>query len=255
MKLARMPDGSPEIFHTLQGEGRHTGRPSVFIRSSLCNLYCSWCDTPYTWKWEEKSFTYEPGYQAPAGAFQKAEQILDLSNKEIAQAVEAFSCRNLVLTGGEPLVQEKAWVSLLTFLETSPRAPFTAEMETNGTLFPGEELLRQVQHFNVSPKLVSSGIPADKRVNPEVLTRWSRLAAEQRADFKFVVSDSAGLEEVLDFVATFDVPSNRVFLMPEARSEDELRANQSFASEAALRHGFHFSDRLHIRLYGAKRGV
>ena len=110
MKLARLPDGSPEIFHTLQGEGASLGKPSVFIRSSLCNLHCQWCDTDYTWNWEGTPWKHErdgdPGY----AKFRKSEQIIQRTPAEVAACAERFPCRHLVLTGGEPLLQEQEFL-------------------------------------------------------------------------------------------------------------------------------------------------
>ena len=90
MKLARLPGGEPEIFHTVQGEGRNTGLPSVFIRSSLCNLHCWWCDTDYTWNWEGTPFAHdrdrEPGY----AKYRREEQILEMPWDEIAEKAAEF---------------------------------------------------------------------------------------------------------------------------------------------------------------------
>ena len=86
MKLARLPDGSPEIFHTLQGEGASLGKPSVFIRSSLCNLHCQWCDTDYTWNWEGTPWTHERDGEEGYQKYRKEEQITELSPEDIARA-------------------------------------------------------------------------------------------------------------------------------------------------------------------------
>ena len=106
-----MEDGSPEIFYTLQGEGRFTGRPSVFIRASLCNLSCKWCDTAYTWNWDNTNFEHESKTK-----FKREDQILNFTTDEIIDVVNQYSCRNYVFTGGEPLLQGKAWVELMDAL-------------------------------------------------------------------------------------------------------------------------------------------
>lgn len=241
-----MPDGSPEIFATLQGEGRGTGQPSVFIRSSLCNLSCHWCDTPYTWNWEGTNFEH-----ASSQKFRREDQILDLTIEEIAEAASAFGFIHYVLTGGEPLLQEKAWTGLMRLLrERDPRSDF--EIETNGTLLPGPEFLSLVGQINVSPKLSNSRVAKEQRHKPEVL---SGLAATGKADFKFVVADGKDLLEIRELVEESGIEPSRVFLMPAAATVTELESRQGSVAAMALEHGFRYSDRLHLRLFGAKRGV
>ncbi len=246
MKIARMPDGSPEIFHTLQGEGRSTGRPSVFIRASLCNLSCHWCDTPYTWNWEDTNFN-----PVSSEKFRREEQILDLTIEEIAEAASAFGCHRYVFTGGEPLLQERPWTELMTLLrETEPLSEF--EIETNGTLFPKEEFLSEVGQINVSPKLSNSQVEREKRYLPNTL---AALAQTGKADFKFVVKTEEDLVEILDLIQDCAVPPSRIFLMPAAATLEELEAHQGKIATMAQDNGFNYSDRLHLRLFGAKRGV
>ena len=252
MKLARMPDGGPEIFHTLQGEGRGIGRPSVFIRATLCNLHCRWCDTDYTWNWEDTAFPHErdsdPSYQK----YLRAEQIVDLSIDEIVAAVSTFPCRNYVFTGGEPLVQEKAWVELMRAFDEEDGGPAFCEIETNGTLLPGEAFLDRIDRLNVSPKLANSGVRGDLRRKPDVL---AGLAASGKADFKFVIGSREDLDEVLALVKEAQISPDHVFLMPKALTVAELEMNQGAVAAIALGQGFRYSDRLHLRLYGVKRGV
>ncbi len=241
MKLARMPDGSPEIFHTLQGEGRCIGRPSVFIRASLCNLHCQWCDTPYTWNWEGTNFETDGGQK-----FKREEQIIDLSPGEVAEAASQYPCSNYVFTGGEPLIQEKAWLELMGILSGH------FEIETNGTLFPSEEFIGKIHQINVSPKLSNSGVPEKQRHQPEVL---QKLAATGKADFKFVIGNREDFAEVESLSSEAGLPADRIFLMPKANSVTELEANQSIVASLSQENGMNFSDRLHLRLFGAGRGV
>lgn len=241
MKLARMPDGSPEIFHTLQGEGRNTGRPAVFIRASLCNLHCQWCDTPYTWNWDDTSFEHEKSVK-----FSRENEIVDLSAEDIAKEVSQFPCSHFVLTGGEPLLQEKGWLELIK------RLPGSFEVETNGTLLPSPEFLEKVEQINVSPKISNSGITKEKRINPDVLTALSQLV---KVDFKFVIGTSEDFDEVKNLAEEFRLVPERVFLMPKAATPDELNARQARVADLAQQNGFRYSDRLHLRLYGAKRGT
>lgn len=252
MKLARMPEGGPEIFYTLQGEGRGTGRPSVFIRASLCNLHCVWCDTDYTWNWSDTPHPHErdadPSYQK----YQRAEQIIDLSTADLSARLARYPCRNFVFTGGEPLLQEKAWLGLMTALDGDGGARPHFEIETNGTLLPGPDFLARIDQINVSPKLANSLVAEPLRRKPGVL---AALATTGKADFKFVIGSPADLDEVLALVHDTPLPRERIFLMPRAITVAELEANQATVAAMALTHGFRYSDRLHLRLYGAKRGV
>jgi len=251
MKLARLPDGTPEIFHTLQGEGRSVGAPAVFIRASLCNLHCRWCDTDYTWNWEGTSYAHErdatPGYQK----FRREDQIIDLSVEAIADLAAAYGCHRYVFTGGEPLLQEKDWVLLMKLLRDRAEQSLF-EIETNGTLLPGDDFLGLISQCNVSPKLANSGVAEALRYKADVLKSLARTGL---ADFKFVVGSEDDLAEILQLVEVNELPTDRIFLMPQARSVAELEERQAAVAESAKQHGFHYSDRLHLRLFGARRGV
>ena len=249
MKLARMPDGSPEIFHTIQGEGSNTGLPTVFIRSSLCNLHCHWCDTAYTWNWEDTNFDTEFGEK-----FKRDEQIITIDPGDLAaQITREYACSNFVFTGGEPLLQEKAWLQLMQEIRgASPAVKFHFEIETNGTLLPGDDFLNEIDQLNISPKLTNSGVPESLCIKPEALTG---LAKSTKADFKFVIETEADFAEVRSLISTFEIAADHVFLMPKAISADELEANSGKVADLCKEHGYRFSDRLHIRLFGAKRGV
>ncbi|MEX2581448.1 MAG: 7-carboxy-7-deazaguanine synthase QueE [Verrucomicrobiales bacterium] len=251
MRLARMPDGSPEIFHTLQGEGRSTGRPSVFLRASLCNLHCRWCDTDYTWNWEGTPFAHEKDGEPDYRKFRREEQIVEADTAAIVKRVLRYPASNYVFTGGEPLLQEKAWVALMDAL-AARRRDARFEIETNGTLFPGAAFLERIHRCNVSPKLANSGVDAALRFKPEVLRQF---AETEKADFKFVVGNEADISEILALAEAIPLPAGRVFLMPKARTVAELEACQGRAAQLALDHGFNYSDRLHLRLFGATRGT
>ena len=147
MKIANL-SGKPEIFHTIQGEGRSTGLPCIFLRLSQCNLHCHWCDTDYTWNWEGTPFSHEkdgtPGYQK----FRKKDMIIECSTEETADFIKTYDCPNLVVTGGEPLMQQKELTGLLELLKTSGNIRHV-EIETNGTYIPSEELDVWVDQYNV----------------------------------------------------------------------------------------------------------
>lgn len=250
MKLARLGDGA-EIFHTLQGEGVSMGVPAVFVRLSLCNLHCIWCDTDHTWNFEGTPWRHEkdavPGYKK----HRKEDVIIEMGVAEIAETVRAFGCRRVVLTGGEPLLQEDGLLELMGVLRGDGEEWFF-EIETNGTQLPGEDFQRAVDQMNVSPKLANSGMPEGLRVKKDVL---AGLAASGKAWFKFVVQGEGDLAEILGIMEDAGISANRVILMPEGRSVAEIDKVAAWVAEKCREFGLRFSDRLHVRLWGDRRGV
>lgn len=241
MKISRLPDGSPEIFHTLQGEGPSLGCPAVFLRLSLCNLHCHWCDTPYTWNWEKTPWSHQDGLK-----FSKAEQILDLTPEEIAPLIQKYHCPRLVLTGGEPLLQQKDLLKLTSSLSQIAQI----EVETNGTQLPHPDFARQVTQFNVSPKLSNSGIEEKLRLNDESLRFFSQT---EKAHFKFVISNQNDLLEVQDLETRFQLTRDRISLMPEGRQPDALQKTSLWLADICRDLGYRLSPRLHVLLWGDKR--
>jgi len=233
LKMSRLPEGEPEIFSSIQGEGVSMGVPSVFVRLSLCNLRCTWCDTKYTWDWEH----YDP-----------KTEIVTLDVPEILHRVEAGKARNVVITGGEPLQQQRPLVALATALRQSGKR---LEIETNGTYRPIPELADLINQWNVSPKLANSGNEPGKRDVPEAMT-W--FAAAPDAYFKFVVAGEDDLAEVQTLVARYAIPVERVLLMPEGRDPVALRQRSLWLVDQCREHGYRFSTRLHVILWGDKRG-
>ena len=240
--LATDDAGEAEIFASLQGEGPSQGRPCAFVRLSRCNLACVWCDTAYTWRFEgdnrphRAQLTYE----------RKANQVT-LDEEEAARRIAALGQPRLVVTGGEPLLQAPALARMLAFLPD-----MRVEIETNGTVAPPPALDALVAQYNVSPKLAHSGNPADLALPPERLRAW---AAEPRAAFKFVVAESADVEEVLELAERFAIPRERVWLMAEGTDAATLEAREAWLAPLCLEHGLTLSKRMHIQLYGDTRGT
>ncbi|MFT6182356.1 MAG: organic radical activating enzyme [Akkermansiaceae bacterium] len=241
MKISRLTNGTPEIFHTLQGEGPSLGAPAVFLRLSLCNLHCHWCDTPYTWNWEKTPWDHQDGIK-----FSKAEQIIELTPAEIAPLISHYQCDRLILTGGEPLLQQKQLADLVKLL---PQIPFI-EVETNGTQIPADDLRERVTQFNVSPKLSNSGMAENLRLNPEAL---QNLASLPQSLFKFVVCTQADLTEVQALQQSLKLPGNRIFLMPEGRDAQTLQTRSLWLADICRDQGYRFSPRLHVLLWGNER--
>lgn len=241
MKISRLADGSPEIFHTLQGEGASLGAPAVFLRLSLCNLHCHWCDTPYTWNWKKTPWEHQDGVK-----FSKADQIIELTPAEITPLISRYQCDRLVLTGGEPLLQQKELTELVKLL---PEIPFI-EVETNGTQLPDDNFISLPTQFNVSPKLSNSGMPEDLRLSFEALHLLSSLPT---AIFKFVVCNQNDLKEIQSLQQKLNLSPNRIFLMPEGRDPETLQTRSLWLADICRDQGYRFSPRLHVLLWGNER--
>lgn len=250
LQLARL-DGQPEIFHSIQGEGKSTGVPSVFVRTTRCNLHCFWCDTDYTWNWTGTRFAHQydalPGYRK----FDKKDWIAPCVVEEVAQAVLAFPCKNVVLTGGEPMLQQPALTALMLRLrQTWPDYRF--ETETNGTLLPTPGFDAAIDQYNVSPKLENSRNPRRLR---EKAKPYHFFASSPKANFKFVLADERDLSEVLDLLERYSIRPDRVWLMPEATSREMLAERRLWLVDICKAYGFRYSDRLHVQIWGSKKGV
>ena len=234
--------GEPEIFASLQGEGPSAGKPCAFVRLSRCNLACVWCDTAYTWR-----FTGDNRPHTDAIAFdRKANQVM-LSEAQAAARIAALGQSRLVITGGEPLLQAPALARMIALLP-----PMLIEVETNGTVIPTPALDALAQQHNVSPKPRHRGNPAEITLNSDTLSAW---ASKPEACFKFVISAPEALAEVLALQKTHAIAPERIFLMPEGRDSESLRARAVWLAQLCAEHGFSFSDRLHIHLYGDTRAT
>ncbi len=250
MKLAKLGDG-PEIFHTIQGEGVSVGEPAVFIRASRCNLHCVWCDTDHTWNFEGTPWPHEkdalPGY----AKHRKAEVTFEMDPIEAAERIMGFNCGRTVITGGEPLLQEADFLKMVRHIRDR-RPAHQFEVETNGTRIPSPAFHDAVNQFNVSPKLSNAGMPESLRLNGEALGFFVR---SPKAWFKFVVAEPADLSEIEDLRESNGIPVSRILLMPEGRTSAELDKSAAWLADVCRERGYRFCDRLHIRIWGDKRGV
>jgi len=213
-----------EIFYSVQGEGINAGVPSVFVRLFGCNLTCGWCDTKYAW---HKDFA----------RFDK------MSAARIAQQVAGFGLsNNVVFTGGEPALLQPAIRKIREkLLVLSP--DFTFEIETNGTLVI-EDTFWDV--INISPKLDNSAqAPYEVKACDWPEKSW----------WKFVVEGEADLTEILALLDKYNVSRERVMLMPQAQTRQELVAASPATIELCKQYGFRFSPRLQVFVYCDKAGV
>ena len=224
MKLA-------ELFYSIQGEGMLTGVPSVFIRTSGCNLRCSWCDTPYTsWNPEGRDYAID----------------------KILAYVAAQPAAHVVVTGGEPMIQPQI-VELTTKLQGAGRH---VTIETAGTVLAPVVC----DLMSISPKLANS-TPADAhwhdkherlRIQRDVLARLMREYAYQ---LKFVVAQEGDVAEIHELVASLGADRGSVMLMPEGTGRETIRQRGLWLAEICKAEGFRYSPRLHVELWGDKRGV
>jgi 7-carboxy-7-deazaguanine synthase len=215
-----------EIFRSLQGEGPSIGMPAVFLRLTGCNLRCVYCDTAYAQAQGEEG---------------TPQQIAD-KVKEAAWG----NCRRLVITGGEPLLQEK---ELGKMLREYFDATWTVELETNGTI-PAPGWKHRLQFINCSPKLANSGVKLLRRFNQDALVSYGELP---HCYFKFVVQDVDNIIEARALADLVGVHPYRVILMPEGTTVAKtIRVLHAIArSGVAQEWGVRILPRLHI-LMGVK---
>ncbi len=223
-----------EIFYSIQGEGPNAGKPAVFLRLALCNLTCEWCDTKYTWDW--KNYDYD-------------KEVREMGVQQVQEQLLKHDTKHLVLTGGEPMLQQKKLVPLLRGLK---RNGFYIEVETNGTMIPKGEMLELVDQWNVSPKLENSKNPQGMRERPECYRFFNSLP---NSYFKYVIQNPGDLNEVLRLAEKYRIPGSKIILMPEARTREQLAKRSVWLAELCRHHGYSLSTRLHIELWGNKRGV
>lgn len=234
LSLTRLSNGKPEIFRSIQGEGVNSGTTACFLRLAFCNLKCSWCDTRYSWDWQHYDQNIE---------------VLKISSTDVAEYLRALGTRHLIVTGGEPLIQQKDLCELLAPLKEEK---YYVEVETNGTISPIDELLTLVDQWNVSPKLENSGNLSSAREVPEAYRMFVSLSSSY---FKYVIQSESDLKEVHSLVNEYRVPPERVILMPEGTDRDTILSRGRWLAELCGNHGYKLSTRLHVLLWGNTRGM
>ena len=229
MKLA-------ELFYSIQGEGKLSGVPSVFVRASGCNLRCVWCDTPYT-SW------------SPEGE--------DVPVDEIVRRVGEFGARHVVVTGGEPMIM----ADIVQLCAALHHKHHHITIETAATVFH----VLKLDLASLSPKL-SNSTPHDReggrfvamherqRLNIGVIQQFIDTSPDFQ--LKFVVSSDRDLDEIQEILEQLKhVTPSDVLLMPEGTDQATLDSRTGWIAEICKRTGFRFCPRLHVALYGNRRGT
>jgi len=217
-----------EVFSSAQLEGVNFGVPCTFIRFAKCNLRCDWCDTKYAFKGEVWTLA------------------------RMQQKIQELGHNHIVFTGGEPLLQKEA---IRLIINSFPH--YYYEIETNGTIDPGNELFRDINLFTVSPKLSSSLMEKDRRIIPEILKKfvmWSTIIQGKDVYFKFVIKTKEDWEEMEDLIKEYQIQSYNVIVMPCATTIKEMRSRR-WVFWNAIKKGYRFSLRGQTILFGKRRGV
>lgn len=225
-----------EVFGpTIQGEGIHAGRLVGFLRVAGCNLACSWCDTPYSWDWNR---------------FDKKVESHKWTIEELTKALDDMAVERIIVTGGEPMLQQRAITALA---HTLPMCEF--EIETNGTVAPTADTNEVISLYVVSPKLAHSGDSLGARLNETALTSFAHRAWDGQAIFKFVAQAVSDLEQVQEIVQKYRIPRETVWVMPEGYEQETHLKNLQAIADAVVARGWNLTTRLHLLAWGQKRGV
>ena len=228
-----------KIFYTIEGEGEYVGKPSVFMRLSMCNLTCkgfassdspNGCDSFVSWTVKNR-MTYA--------------EVLDF----MVQNNFDHNLKNGAIwkiTGGEPLIQQKALLELVDqYIQKFGYVP-KIDFETNATIMPDARWDVLGATFTTSPKLSNNGDPVEKRYKPEVL-KWHALSG---SGFKFVVSSEKEVDEILEkYVKACNVPRDRIWLMPCCGSRAEHSERAHIVADLCKKYNFNFSPRLQLVIW------
>ena len=232
-----------EIFRTIQGEGQFVGYPTIFFRTSYCNLRCAWgpnnyCDTPYTsWHPENKEINVS----------EATKKITELGK----------GCNHVVITGGEPFLFTDELADLCSNLKTKNKI---ITIETNSTIYHEVD----VDLISMSPKL-SSSTPTEtqsakwhfkhekERIKPDVIRKFIENYSVQ---VKFVIADlDKDIQEIKQLEKDIPIPKEKIILMPEGITRDDIRWKQAKIADYCIKEGYRYSDRLHVQIWGNRRGT
>jgi 7-carboxy-7-deazaguanine synthase len=223
-----------EIFHSIQGEGILAGQPSAFIRTTGCNLRCTWCDTPYT-SW------------VPEG--------VEKSIRQIVAEIGSQGVTHVVITGGEPMIA----AGIRELCDSLKHRDYHVTIETAGTVYEPVPC----DLASISPKL-SNSTPWDRDANWAPRHEQLRINLDAIRAFmtnhdyqlKFVVDQPEDLAEIITITQALEVDdTSRILLMPQGISAEALSAKTRWLAEICKKHNFRLSPRWHIDIYGNARGT
>jgi 7-carboxy-7-deazaguanine synthase len=243
-----------EFFYSLQGEGRTIGIPAIFLRLTGCNLMCggygvekdgilrdgaTWiCDTIAVWM---KGTTYT------------FDDLTERLNTEVDFISRLKSGVHLVITGGEPLLQQARILDFLAYIEQRFDCRPIVEIETNATIVPLAALDERVQYWNTSPKLTNSGMPEKDRIKEDAMLFF---ADNDKTMSKFVIANITDFEELWScFVEPGFVNKHQIVLMPAADSLEQLLQQNKMVAELCIKHQLRMSTRLHVEIWNQLTGV
>lgn len=201
-----------EIFYSIQGEGLNTGQPAIFVRFGNCNLKCTWCDTKYTWHPD-----VQDNFEAPL-------------EKVFSEIRKYPACKHLVITGGEPMLQQNVISAIRREF-----SDYYIEVETNGSIAPQPECEQTVDLFTVSYKTSNSGNPP-----------YELKTLGEKCVYKFVICREGDFEEIEEVIKKYRLPADKIFLMPEGVTREEVLNKQQFVLKQCKKIGYRFSPRLQI---------
>ena len=221
-----------ELFHSIQGEGFLVGVPSVFIRLAGCALRCAWCDTAYAWS-ETSGTTYTVA------------QLLD--------EVSRHRARHVVVTGGEPLIEmdKRPRQGLHDLVRGLRQRGKHITIETAGLAYVGA---LECDLMSISPKLQMHRA-SDGPTMLENVRTLRRLVDAYDYQLKFVMENSGDIDTVQHILQELGhVNTEKVMLMPQARTRQELLAKLTWVVPLCMAHGFSLGQRLQVLLWDGERG-
>jgi 7-carboxy-7-deazaguanine synthase len=223
-----------EIFGpTFQGEGPFAGRHAMFVRLFGCSLRCRWCDTSWTWD---------------AARFELAAEQHPMTVPGILDRLRPYRPGLVVITGGEPLLQQQALVALSEGIRAAGISP-AIQIETSGTVPPLPALTAAVSMYCVSPKLANSGMRQHQRIRPAVLRQF---ALSGKAVFKFVASGCGDLDEIAEITESCGLAP--VWVMPEGTDSATVLARMRELAGPVAERGWNLTGRMHVLLWEDERG-